>query len=66
MALEIVPGKPDAEIAAEIRVAFEAKLTEVCKMLDDAERDGFSVQFQTAKGPLGRWIIGALQIAKPY
>jgi len=36
--IALVTGKPDTEVAAELRQSFEAKLGELCKMMDEAEK----------------------------
>lgn len=64
--VHLVTGKPDSERAAEFKKLVESKLIEICAILDDAERDGFKIGFGTGKGPIGRWIITALEVVKPF
>ena len=64
--LTVVPSKPDAEVAAELKKKIIEALEPVCKILSEADEAGFEASFHIGLGPLGKQSIHMLKIAKIY
>lgn len=62
----LVPTKPDAEIAAELKKEAETALLGLCQIIDRANRAGFVLQFQLGTVPPGKNIVSTLFLAKHY
>lgn len=65
--LTIVPAKPDAELAAELKKEIVDRLTELGAAMDKANASGFEVAFQLSRQPWSnKNIIASLILAKHY
>lgn len=64
--VRIVPGKSDADVAAAIKAGVLLKLTDLCKIVDEANAAGFQVGFGIGHGPLGKQMITQLIVAKHF
>lgn len=64
--LAIVPGKPDIQVAAELRERAIVVLSPVLTLLDEAEAAGFQIQFNLGPGGLGRQVIQTLKVMKEF
>lgn len=62
----IVPGKPDADLAADYKSQMESALTQVCNIVNDAKANGLIITYGTGDGPMGRHVISNLIIARHY
>lgn len=66
MIAELVPNKPDKEVAEELKQEVVKALTPVCDVLDKAIKAGFIVNFQIGPGALGKQVITSLILAKHF
>jgi hypothetical protein len=64
--LSVVPGRSDAERAAEHRRAIEEALKPVLSVLDIARTDGFVISFTLGIDYAGRANIASLSLAKHF
>lgn len=64
--VSIVPGKSDADLAADYKSQMEAALTQVCNIVNDAKANGLTISYGTGDGPMGRHVISNLIIARHY
>lgn len=64
--VRLVTNTPDAERAAQIRANVIKALEPVLAELDDAKKDGFTVQFTLGADALGRNVIQALRLSKEF
>lgn len=62
----LVPTKSDKELADEHRNKILISLSDVCKLIEAANKDGFEVAFGIQKGPMGNQFVNALTIAKHF
>jgi hypothetical protein len=62
----LVPTKPEADIAAELKKELSDKLIEVCAVMDRANKAGFVVSFGLGTVPPGKNVIAQLTVAKHY
>ena len=62
----LVPTKPDAEIAEELRKKAIAAAGPILQVLDEAKDAGFELNFIFGVGGLGKNIIQQLKIVKIY
>lgn len=62
----LVTGRPDVEIAKELKTEFLAKLEELCLMIDKAHDAGFEVSYSTGKRWDGKQVVSLLVIAKHF
>lgn len=64
--IKLIPTKPDAELAAELK----QEIIEACKpslaVLEKAKKLGFEVNISWGMNPLGQMVITNLIIAKHY
>ena len=63
---KLVPTKPDAELAAELRKRAIDLYEPICELLTQAHAAGFEVQIACGMGPLGRCVITGLKVVKVY
>jgi hypothetical protein len=56
--------KTDIEKAAEYRLRLQAPLTEVCKVLTEAQREGIIISYQTNVDAMGNHFISLLKTLK--
>jgi hypothetical protein len=61
----IVPGRSDAEVAAELRERLNVALGAVVSIMDDANAHGLQVSFQLGRDSYGRNRINELGIVRP-
>lgn len=62
----LVPGRPDAEVAAEFKKRIIEASEPVLAVLEEAVKAGFNINIGYGMGPLGKMIIGQLIVAKHY
>jgi len=43
--LTIIPGRPDREIATDLRTRVSAALQPILALMEEAAQDGFTIQF---------------------
>lgn len=60
----LVGGRPDVEIAAELRTELKAALEPVCVVIDRAVTHGMQVSFSVGMGPLGKTIVQGVSIVR--
>lgn len=63
---KLVPTKPEAEIAAELKKRVHAKLEELCLILNEAVDGGFQVAYGTGASPMGRQIETQVVVMKHF
>ena len=65
---KLVPTKPEAEIAAELKARVTALEAQLCEIFDDAAKAGLSIQWDAiAPGPpFFRHGIRGLRVVKTY
>jgi hypothetical protein len=63
---QLVPGKPDAEIAAELKDALLGKLEELLPILTACRVAGFVPQFQLGLDPMQRDTILSVHLIKYF
>lgn len=61
----IVPGMPDAELAAQVRRRVADKLSELVPILQAASDEGLIVNFNVGPNQYGRIAVIAINIVKP-
>lgn len=66
MSIQLVPNKPDAEVAEELKQEIIKAYEPVLLALEKAVRAGFQVQVNVGIGPLGKMQIAQLIIAKHF
>ena len=64
--LTVVPSKPDAEIAEELKKKALELHIPILALLDEANEKGFQIMAQCGIGPLGKHVITQFQIVKVY
>jgi len=64
--LNVVPGKSDADVAADIKAAMLEALKPVCKAIDDAKTKGFVVTFNLGPDYAGHHVVALLTVAKHF
>ena len=64
--IQLVPNRPDAELAAEIEAKVITAYESILPVLDEAAKNGFIVQAAVAMGPFGKFIIQNIQIMKVF
>lgn len=64
--LTIVPGRPDADTAAELKRRIEQALAPLCEITDEAAAAGFVVNFTLGPDYRQKTIIQNLLVAKKY
>lgn len=64
--LQLVPNRPDAEIAEELKQKAIELHEPILKLLDEAHANGFGLNIGCGLGPLGKHIITQIQIVKVY
>jgi hypothetical protein len=62
----IVPGKSDAEVAADLKERAKPHLLALLALSDEARKAGFRFAYSTAQGPTGDEIITLLRLEKYY
>lgn len=62
----LVAGRPDADVAKDIKAEMIAKLEEVCAAIDRAKAAGFEVTFNLGKRWDGKEVITHLTVAKHF
>jgi hypothetical protein len=65
-AVALVPSRPDAEIAKDLKAEFLAKMEDICLSADKASAVGFQVSFGIGQRWDGKWIVTQLTLAKHY
>jgi hypothetical protein len=63
---KLVPTKPDAEVAADLKRRAVEIYQPVLELCTEAHSLGFEVQVMSGMGPLGKHIITGLKVAKVY
>jgi hypothetical protein len=63
--VKLVTTKPDTEVAAELKKEAEAKLLELCAIMNRASRAGFVIGFNVGQIPSG-WVLQTLTIARHF
>lgn len=65
--IQLVPNRPDSDIAAELRRRFEQAYNEhIIPLFNEAAQNQFIVQVSVQMGPFGRMVIQQIQIMKQY
>lgn len=64
--LTIVPGKPDKEIADDLRIRTIAALEPVLQIMTEAAKHGFTVGFNLGIDGLQRTVIQQIMITKNF
>lgn len=64
--LAAVPGKSDAQLAAEHRKAVEEALQPVMQAINAAKGDGFTISFALGADYAGKSLISQLIVAKNF
>jgi len=64
--VRLVPGRSDADVAAEFKKEAETALLGLCQIMDRANRAGFVLQFGLGTVPPGKNIVSTLFLAKHY
>lgn len=62
----IVPTKPDAEIAADLKKRMVEAYQPVLDLCTEANAAGFEIGINSGMEPLGRHVITVLKVAKVY
>jgi len=62
----IVPTRPDAEIAADLKRRAVELYQPILELCTEAHRGGFEVQIASGMGPLGKHVITMLKVMKAY
>ena len=64
--VRLVPGRSDAELAADLRKRAGELLAPVCALLDEALKHGLLIQFDSinAQPPLFRYQVNGLRVVK--
>jgi hypothetical protein len=63
---KLVPGKSDAEIAADLKARVILAYDPLLAILDEAVALGFHINIQAGLGGLGKIVITQLQVSKIY
>lgn len=63
--MTLVPGKTDAERAADIRAKLTPILEQAAAIVGEARREGLIITFNISPDQFGRSRIQALDITKP-
>lgn len=64
--IALVSGRPDADVAADLKRRVTDKLRELCAIYDEAKDAGFMVNHQLGVDYAGKWQIVQLTIAKLF
>lgn len=64
--LQVVPGKTDAEVAADLRKRLEEAAREMSSVMDECVRAGFVPSFQFGVGLGGRHALLNLILSKQF
>jgi hypothetical protein len=62
----LVPGKTDAELAADFKKRMVEAYGPVLGLLDEAHKAGMSITCAAQMGPLGKFVIAVMQVTKVY
>ena len=62
----LVTTKPDAELAADFKNRLIETAEPLLKLFDEIDGAGFQSSMNFGKGPLSKFVIGSLTIAKTY
>ncbi len=62
----IIPTKPEAEVAGEIKKEVTAKLIELCAVMDRANKAGFVVTWAISPIPPGKNVVTQVVVSKNY
>lgn len=63
---QLVPGKSDAEIAADLKIRVLKAWEPLLVLMDEAMSHGFNIQVQAGKGGLGKCIIHSIVLSKIF
>ena len=63
--VKLVTSKTDVERAAELRALATPLLQQLCTIMDDARRDGLTLNFGIGADSFGRHTVNALTVVKP-
>lgn len=64
--IQLVPAKPDAEVAAELKAEIITAAEPVCLVLEKAQKAGFHININWGMNALGKMVIAQLIIAKHF
>lgn len=64
--VQLVPTRPDAEVAADLKRRMVEAYGPVLALLDEAAGAGFHVNLQAGMGLLGRHIVTVVQVSKVF
>lgn len=64
--IQLVPNRPDAELAAELKEEAVRLHEPLLALLDKAHANGFALAVQCGMGPLGKHVITNIQIMKVF
>jgi hypothetical protein len=62
----LITSRPDVEIAKDLKAELEAKLNELCVLIDKTNQTGFEVSLSIGKRWDGKNLIQQLIIAKHF
>ena len=65
-AVQLVPGRPDAEVAADLKNRMQAALIPVLTLMDEATAGGFIAQFQLGMGTFGKNVVQGITLSKQF
>jgi len=63
---QLVPGKTDAELAADFKKRMVEAYGPVLALLDEAHAAGMSINAGAGMGPMGKFVISLMQVTKLY
>lgn len=63
--VKLVTGPTDVERASDLKARSSKPLEELCRIMDDARKDGLVLNFNIATDNFGRHTVGSLTVVKP-
>ena len=66
---ELVPTKPEAEVAADLKRRMEEALAPVCAIMDEAAAKGLQIQYDNIMyfgPPMMRYKVNGLRVVRVY
>lgn len=63
---KLVPTRPDTEVAADLKARIATGLQGLLPIMDECIAAGFIPSFGIALGPLGRHIVGPVDLVKKF
>jgi hypothetical protein len=66
MTIELVPNKPDKELAADLKAELIDAFEPLLKILDKAKASGFNCNFQIGLNAFGKMHIASMHLFKNF